>query len=285
MAIAVERLWSHLRKDLSVEYNAYRRRLSTLLVEQKVDQTLLTEADIAIQALIVDRIRYVDPVSPIIGEEDDADAALDKAAVPSRFWVIDPIDGTSEFVDSARRDFCSVVCLVEDGYPVCAFVYAPELINGEAFCLTVDALSAKVHINGASVSPQAAREPSRRASVTRSNQLEPTGFDAFLVQAGYWIKTKATSQTIDMIRTCIDLSRWTGNASDFRFDFFWREDQKIWDGLAGLCLARTLGFSWVDGMGRPRLPVTASDLSRAHPSFDCTIVGRPEAVQWFLNLL
>jgi 3'(2'), 5'-bisphosphate nucleotidase len=58
-----------LARDLETALLGYRRRLNEIDVVEKADHTLLTEADLAVEKLIVDRIRAFDPAARIIAEE------------------------------------------------------------------------------------------------------------------------------------------------------------------------------------------------------------------------
>ncbi len=84
----------------------YRERIATLPVTTKPDQTLLTAADVEIERLISDRIREFDPDAVIIGEEDGRDdERAEVTDVSKLLYVIDPIDGTAEFVRAGHREF------------------------------------------------------------------------------------------------------------------------------------------------------------------------------------
>ena len=89
--------------------------------------TLLTDADLAIQELIVSRIREIDPHAVVVAEEDDRSTLRQGLRnEPAHVWVIDPIDGTAEFVRPDGVEFCSAVCLLRRMEPVAAFVVAPD---------------------------------------------------------------------------------------------------------------------------------------------------------------
>lgn len=152
----------------------YRQRLSSLDVSVKEDQTLLSEADIAIQGAIVDMIRRVDPASPIIAEEGSSGWPT---APASSYWIVDPIDGTAEFLKPSSREFCTAVCRVEAGRPAHAFVYAHEL-GYNAQPLIVTGAADEVTINGAPVAPHGC--PDALLSVTRSSSSGPRAFEAVL---------------------------------------------------------------------------------------------------------
>lgn len=150
--------------------------------------------------------------------------------------------------------------------------------------ITCDQPAGSVRIDGSEVAQPASAAGPRWASVTRSSGTEPRGFESPLRAAGFQLKTRTTSQTLDMVRTAIDLSRYT-EAVPAHFELFYRPQQKIWDGLAGLCLGETAGRRSTDHTGAARVPVDVATLRQAEPTFDSTILGPPEAVEWFLKLM
>jgi 3'(2'), 5'-bisphosphate nucleotidase len=128
---SVTTLWAELEQRLLPTFADYRSRLAELPIEVKADRTLLTEADIAVQALIIDAVRTLEPDAVVIAEEDDrTDLREDVLTSRGHIWVVDPIDGTAEFVQPGQVEFCSVVCLLEEWQPAAAFVLAPELGRG-----------------------------------------------------------------------------------------------------------------------------------------------------------
>ncbi|AXI76818.1 3'(2'),5'-bisphosphate nucleotidase CysQ family protein [Peterkaempfera bronchialis] len=279
--MSVEPLWSSLTQQLLRTFADYRNRLADLPIEFKADRTLLTRADVEIQDLIVREIRRLDPNAVIIAEEDERTGPREEVAKSDgRVWVIDPIDGTAEFVRHDRVEFCSVVCLLEDWKPSAALVVAPELGTGRTpLVVTGDVTAGTVRLGGGSVP---APEPAEWVSVTRSLGSPARSFEAIAKQAGYRLKTRTTSQTLDMVRTVVDLSAVTDPVLP-RFDLFWRRTQKLWDGAAGLCLGAALGLRSMGENGEP-LPYGPEFLSAPTPAFPSTVMGRPETVAWFLEV-
>jgi myo-inositol-1(or 4)-monophosphatase len=84
----------------------------------------VTEADRASQRLIIARLRARFPDDGFIGEEnDDAPGiTMQPARRGSRFWVIDPIDGTNNFV-AGLGCYCVCIGLLDRGYPVLGVVH------------------------------------------------------------------------------------------------------------------------------------------------------------------
>lgn len=90
----------------------------------KGDGSPLTEADLAAHRYIVDKLPSIDPRIPVVSEEDSESAVHRKPE--GRFWLVDPLDGTKEFI-SRRDEFTVNIALIEEGRPVLGVVYAPAL--------------------------------------------------------------------------------------------------------------------------------------------------------------
>jgi 3'(2'), 5'-bisphosphate nucleotidase len=94
------------------------------VVRRKGDASPVSEADEAAEALLVPGVETLLPGVPILAEEAVSRAGL--VDVGSEFVLIDPLDGTKEFV-SRNGEFTVNVALVRDGVPVAGCVYAPAL--------------------------------------------------------------------------------------------------------------------------------------------------------------
>ncbi len=93
-------------------------------VRGKDDASPVTEADEKAEALIVPALQQILPGVPVVAEE--AVAAGQVPEVGERFWLVDPLDGTKEFI-SRNGEFTVNVALVERGKPVLGVVLAPAL--------------------------------------------------------------------------------------------------------------------------------------------------------------
>ena len=91
----------------------------------------VTEADIAANELLCERLMGATPAYGWLSEESENDPARLNAR---RVWVIDPIDGTRAFI-AGRSDWSVSAALVEDGRPVIAVLFAPA--TEEMFVATV----------------------------------------------------------------------------------------------------------------------------------------------------
>jgi 3'(2'), 5'-bisphosphate nucleotidase len=93
-------------------------------VKEKEDKSPLTEADAAAQAVIMARLEKLNPALPILSEE--AVKAFAGADGSGRYWLVDPLDGTKEFI-KRNGEFTVNIALIEAGQPVLGVVYAPAL--------------------------------------------------------------------------------------------------------------------------------------------------------------
>ena len=92
-------------------------------VSTKSDDSPLTDADRRAHLLIVDRLSSLTPDIPLLSEESDAiDYGLRKAW--QRYWLIDPLDGTKEFINR-NGEFTVNIALIENGQSVAGIVHVP----------------------------------------------------------------------------------------------------------------------------------------------------------------
>ncbi|MEX2581476.1 MAG: 3'(2'),5'-bisphosphate nucleotidase CysQ [Verrucomicrobiales bacterium] len=92
-------------------------------VDAKEDESPLTEADRRANAVIVESLSRLYPDIPVISEETKA-AAYSERRGWEWFWLVDPLDGTKEFV-KRNGEFTVNIALVRDRRPVLGVVYQP----------------------------------------------------------------------------------------------------------------------------------------------------------------
>lgn len=92
-------------------------------VEYKDDDSPLTRADEASHEVIVDSLRTLDSELPVLSEESESIPFADRSGW-DRFWVVDPLDGTKEFIKESG-EFTVNIALIEEGNPVLGVVYVP----------------------------------------------------------------------------------------------------------------------------------------------------------------
>jgi len=91
----------------------------------KSDDSPLTEADLAAHYLIVEGLEKLDSSIPILSEES-ANIPWDERKQWDRYWLVDPLDGTKEFI-KRNGEFTVNIALIENHEAVLGVVYAPVL--------------------------------------------------------------------------------------------------------------------------------------------------------------
>jgi 3'(2'), 5'-bisphosphate nucleotidase len=94
-------------------------------LREKEDRSPVTLADEVAHDILVEGLRRIDPETPVVSEEEAA-ADFETRKGWNRFWLVDPLDGTKEFI-KRRAEFTVNVALIERGEPVFGIVFAPAL--------------------------------------------------------------------------------------------------------------------------------------------------------------
>jgi 3'(2'), 5'-bisphosphate nucleotidase len=98
---------------------------ASFTVTQKDDHSPLTQADMAAHHYITAALKKLTPEIPILSEEA-ADIPYAVRRLWTRHWLVDPLDGTREFI-KRNDDFTVNIALVENGEPVLGVVHIPAL--------------------------------------------------------------------------------------------------------------------------------------------------------------
>lgn len=94
-------------------------------VQFKEDRSPLTEADLASHRMILEGLEALDETIPILSEEG-ADQSFDLRKGRKKFWLVDPLDGTKEFI-KRNGEFTVNIALIVDGRPELGIVHAPVI--------------------------------------------------------------------------------------------------------------------------------------------------------------
>ena len=153
------------RKASEVVMRIYQGRPT---VSRKADASPVTEADHASEAVILEGLRRLTPDMPIISEEEVEKKGIrfDFERPPQHYWLVDPIDGTKEFV-AKRGEFTINIGLVEDGKPVLGVLHAP--VSGNTYA-AVGAGSATVQRGQGPVERIQVRHPPRSGIVALASR-------------------------------------------------------------------------------------------------------------------
>lgn len=212
----------------------------------------VTEADRACQRHIVAELRAHFPTDGIIGEESDSgsDITFDVRDPAGRAWVIDPIDGTNNFIGGADN-FAVCIGLLERGQPVVGVVYD----------VTRDRVYAAAEGHGAFVDQKptlASTEEMTEASLLMctSNMLDRTG------RAPAWanVLITQTSWKLRMLGSaaleCVAVAAGTAGAAI-------TVNGKLWDCVAPAAIVLAAGGVVTDLNGKPIFPFSLVDYGGA----------------------
>jgi 3'(2'), 5'-bisphosphate nucleotidase len=97
--------------------------VSACEVELKADQSPVTAADLAAHHIIMEGLQALLPEVPILSEEGDM-ANFDERSQWPRYWLVDPLDGTKEFIQR-NGEFTVNIALIEAGRPIFGVVTVP----------------------------------------------------------------------------------------------------------------------------------------------------------------
>jgi len=206
-------------------------------IQKKSPTDLVTEADKASEKRILETIRAVFPDHSILAEESGANRAATNMQ-----WIIDPLDGTTNFTHEFGV-FSVSVAFEMDGEVLVGVVLDP--VRGELFWAVTD---------------QGAWLNNRRVSVsltdTVANSLLVTGFpynfkeDLDAIMARFTNCLKAAQGMRRLGSAALDLCY----VACGRFDGFWEQHLKAWDTAAGLLIAREAGARITDLREHPYTP-------------------------------
>lgn len=215
---------------------------------------LVTETDLASEAAIIASLESNTPRIPIMAEES---TATHSQKMGSRFWVVDPLDGTTNFAHGFPY-FAVSIALLDHGRPLVAAVYAP--MPDELFCAIKDG---GAWLNG---------RPIRVTGTERLIEaLIGTGFPYELEQT----LPDVMRQLAAVLPTVRDIRRAGAAALDLaylacgRLDGFYEMNLQPWDTAAGWLLIEEAGGQISDFSGgaySPFLPSIVASNGLLHQS-------------------
>ncbi len=203
--------------------------------EYKARNDPVTEADHAAQAAVVEVLHRERPADAIVGEEGDAGAPGG-----ARRWLVDPLDGTVNFISGIPHVAVSVA-LYEDDDPLVGVVV--DVFHGDEF---IAATGGGARRNG---------EPIRVSSrETLAGAVVGTGFPYDHTVRDYTPPLRAVLGVVQGVRrfgaAALDLA-WVACG---RLDGFWELGLSPWDAAAGLLLIREAGGTVTTPDGAPATP-------------------------------
>ena len=149
-------------------------------IVEKDDKSPLTEADLAAHRLIVDELSKLEPRLPILSEES-ASIPYEERSRWLRYWLVDPLDGTREFI-KRNGEFTVNIALIESGRPSCGVVHVP--VSETSYFGCVDKGARKREKDGPTEPIHVARQRRHPLIVAGSRSHAGDSLKQFLEKAG-----------------------------------------------------------------------------------------------------
>jgi myo-inositol-1(or 4)-monophosphatase len=210
-----------------------------LQVSNKGDIDLVTEADLASEKLIIDRIRSHYPRHSILAEESGAtDGAANISGKSEWKWIIDPLDGTTNYAHGYPC-FCVSIAVEREGKIEIGVIYDP----------TRDEMFAAERGQGATLNER----PVRVSSIEDLNSsMLCTGFPYNVRERPNFVRDFANfTMNAQAVRRDGSASLDLAYVACGRFDGFWEDGLNPWDVAAGVVLIEEAGGRVTDFTGKP----------------------------------
>ena len=211
--------------------SVYRRDFD---VEQKDDDSPLTAADMAAHHVIVDRLARLTPDWPVLSEES-ASIDFEQRRRWSRYWLVDPLDGTREFV-KRNGEFTVNIALIEDHEPVLGVVHVP--VDGRCF-RAAGGMASLLHSDGSEQALRCAR-PGAVLRIAGSRSHGSSEAAEYLQKLGEHelIARGSSLKFCEIAQGSADLYLRLGPTCE-------------WDTAAAHCVLKAAGGEVLDLQGRP----------------------------------
>ena len=224
-------------------------------VREKARADLVTDADQASQEAVKAALLGAFPDHAFLGEEDSVGKSPEETRPPADgppVWVVDPLDGTSNYVHDVPA-YCVSIGLWHRGRAVVGVIYDPRM--GELFTA---AAGHGAFLNGEPIKVSGA--------ATLADAMLSTGFPANYQKAvrnlGAWAKLTEHAQSLRRTgSTALNMAYVAAG----RFDGYWAHDNYAWDVMAGACLIAEAGGTLTTIDGEPLDPFRPDILATNGP--------------------
>jgi len=223
-------------------------RRAGFTVVEKSDHSPLTQADLAAHKRIMLGLAGHFPGVPVLSEEG-ADPAFAERAAWTRLFIVDPLDGTKEFVKELG-EFCVCIALAAGGFPACGAVHVP--VWGKTYVGGLG-LGAFCRENGGQWRGIAVRRPAPEGLTVLASRSHPDPvLEAYLAELP--IRERITAGSA--VKFCL--------LAEGKADLYPRfNPTREWDTAAGQAVLEGAGggvVRFIDAKPGARLPVNKPDL-------------------------
>jgi 3'(2'), 5'-bisphosphate nucleotidase len=237
---------------------------STFTVTDKEDKSPLTEADLRSEKLILAGLKRISPEIPVLSEEAVKLPWATRRGW-STLWVVDPLDGTREFVQR-NGEFTVNIALVQDHRAVLGVVHAPVLERTYYACEGVGAFRSDAESAGRSI--RVAKRGTGPVRIVGSRSHRGASLDGFLARVGphEFVEVGSSLKLCIVAEAGADVYPRLGPTSE-------------WDTAAGQCVLEQAGGQVLRLDGQPLEYNAKEDLLNPH------FVGLADAdVDWLAML-
>ncbi len=201
------------------------REVENLQVSSKGPGDFVSRADIAAEKIIRDDLMGARPTYGWVGEESDAVEGAD----PTRRWIVDPLDGTTNFLHGLPHWAVSI-----------ALEHKGEIVSAVVFDAAKDEMYWAEKGSGAWMNEQ-------RLRVSGRNKMIECIFATGVPFGGRGSLPATLKDLGRLMPACAGVRRWGAASLDLayvaagRYDGYWERDLHSWDIAAGLLLVREAG--------------------------------------------
>lgn len=219
------------------------QEVENLQVSAKSAGDFVSRADIAAEKIIKEELTEARPTYGWLGEESAPVAGQD----PTRRWIVDPLDGTTNFLHGLPHWAVSI-----------ALEHKGQIVAGVVFDASKDELFVAEKGKGAWMND-------RRIRVSDRHRMIESIYATGLPFAGRSDLPATLSDLAQVLPACAGVRRWGAASLDLayvaagRYDGFWERSLNIWDIAAGLILAREAG-ALVEGIAKNTKPEDTGDI-------------------------
>jgi len=150
-------------------------------VQQKEDRTPLTNADMAAHNTIVAGLSKLTPELPILSEESANISAYEKRQSWERYWLVDPLDGTREFI-KRNGEFTVNIALIENNYPILGVIQVP--VSGVCYYAYQNEGAFKIQTDQQRQAISVRPCPTGKKTIAGSRSHRDSSLDNFLANIG-----------------------------------------------------------------------------------------------------
>jgi 3'(2'), 5'-bisphosphate nucleotidase len=225
------------RKASDAIMDIYERR--AYQVKSKADHSPVTEADLLAHDIILAGLAIIDPTIPVLSEEA-SDINYDVRSGWDRYWLVDPLDGTREFIKETG-EFTVNIALIENHIPVLGVVMVPvfkhcywAVVGGPAYFQGDNSQQRPevIQTNSRMSSPT-------RIAISRDHPNNSTKWNSLLdrLQPIEWVHCGSALKICLVAKGQVDLYPRFGPTGE-------------WDTAAGHCILEAAGGRVVDTRGQ-----------------------------------